>query len=149
MEATHLVQRVVLIVKGQTTWLLFCNVWRTLFYRLATIPPFPIPYIKMLHSRHPLYMPWWVVMPHWNFIGFFYHMKIIYATKGPKKEGKKEETTLLWSRSHTWVEPKPVELGSLPIPNLFGRDSVVDRDSDFTRGSDNWVGYLPLNYRFY
>jgi hypothetical protein len=67
-------------------------------------------------------------------------MKIIYATRGLKKEGKKEETTIGWNLDwRRWVKGYCF----LNYTKIFGRDWVVNRVPTFTRGGVNkWKGYL-------
>lgn len=86
-----------------------------------------------------------------SFPVFFHHVKIMHTTRGPMREGKKEDVTffygneanLFWNSNHwQWREG----LGFLNYTTKFGRDTIINKILGSTKAAEKWQDLLPNNY---
>ena len=89
-----------------------------------------------------------------DIVGFFHKVKIIHTTRGPKKEGVREEIRFFYGKMATlgwdpdrwrWVDGDQF----LNYTTKLGKELLSSRDPGITRAAEKWQGCLPPNYRFY
>ena len=89
-----------------------------------------------------------------DFVGVFHHVKIIHTTRGPKKEGVREEIRFFYGKMATmgW-DPDRWRCADgdqfLNYTTKQGREILSSRDPGIPCVAEKWQGYLPANYRFY
>lgn len=75
-------------------------------------------------------------------LGFFHEVKLIYTTRGPKKDGDREEINFFYGKQAPLVGTRTDGHCFLNHTTKLGRNSSIDTNPGYTRSAVKWQGYI-------
>ena len=82
-------------------------------------------------------------------LGFFHEVKLIYTTRGPKKDGDREEINFFYGKQAPLVGTRTDGHCFLNHTTKLGRNSSINTNPGYTRSAVKWQGYISWATTFF